>query len=218
MIAAAAVALIIQLGTTGSASLDHLSISYQLTGPFGAVTDFVRTRPGVSGYSIPLAYEGTPADSVKVIVVSPTSRFVLLERDPETVETSEPITVTLDPQRMVAVPGKIVTPIDPAGLQVEARYVAPWAMDFFGYLDGPVPTFDLGTVPLEKDGTFRITLPDLSQDPVVRSRDDRREPSTFELTVRDAKSRNIRYRLTPESGGPLRARDALPEAIRCVAR
>jgi len=214
MKAAAILALLLRLNPAPGASLDHLAITYQLGGAFGSVGGFIRTRPDATTYSIPLAYEGLAADSVKAIIYSPSSRFVLIEGSRSS--TNEAMTLTLEPQKTVTIAGTIASSIGGEGLIVEATYVAPWAMSFLGYLDGPVPTFVIGSVPLEPDGSFSITLPRLSEDPVVSRRDEDGAPSHFELIVRDVKTWNIRGHLKLESGQRLLARDPLPAKIRCV--
>jgi hypothetical protein len=213
--AAALLALVLRLHAAAGTSFDHLTVEYQIIGPFGGVVDFLRTQPGTTTYAVPLEYKGVTADRAKVIVYAPSSRFVLIEGGRELAE--RPLAIKLEPQKRVTITGTIDS-IREEGLVVEARYVAPWAMSFFGYLNGPVPTFDIAVAPLKPDGSFTISLPQLSGDPVVRVRDDKDDPSHFELTVRKAKGWNIRAHLELENGRRLLAREPLPARIRCVAR
>ena len=48
-----------------------LSISYFMTGPFGGVGKYVRTKPDVREYLIDASYEGKPARTLKAIVYCP---------------------------------------------------------------------------------------------------------------------------------------------------
>src|SRR5437870_3582717 len=47
-----------------------------------------------------------------------------------------------------------------------AVYLAGWAHEFFGILDGPVSSFAVASTPLASDGSFALTLPDLLHDPI----------------------------------------------------
>jgi hypothetical protein len=78
-----------------------------------------------------------------------------------------------------------------AGATVEIRHYAAWILDSYGVWDGVVPQFQIGTVPLARDGTFSVDLPDLAQDPFVSKSKSR---GWFRLT---ATIRNTVYQLEP---------------------
>jgi len=191
----------LRININGS-NLERLAIRYHLTGRFSGYGGYVRTERGTRMYAIPTVQDGQPAETLKAIVYAPDSRFVLIEPH----DLSTPLSITLQPQRMVPVSITIEPPIDLTGLKLDATYLAPWAQDFFGYLDGPTPSFDVASALPDRDGRFRLTLPDLTRDPAVKD-------GEFDFLLRDAKSGNIRYRLTS-----VPARKPLTNAIRLGRR
>jgi hypothetical protein len=58
-------------------------------------------------------------------------------------------------------------PTDAAPLDVEILYMSAWDHAFFGFVDGPVQQFKVGTAPLNADGRFQIAIPDFSKDAVT---------------------------------------------------
>lgn len=70
---------------------------------------------------------------------------------------------------------------------IQARYVAGWAPQFFGYDDGTATV-----IPLEstsnfdpRDLTFRLSMPDLSQDVLANSQN---HPGQIQIWAQDAKT------------------------------
>jgi hypothetical protein len=55
-------------------------------------------------------------------------------------------------------------------VKLQAKYVARWAQSFFGFGDGIVTSIPIGSVAyVSADGRFRLSVPNLSQDPLAGS-------------------------------------------------
>lgn len=54
-------------------------------------------------------------------------------------------------------------------LKMEALYVCDWAARFFGIANGAVSPISVGKVSVNSDGTFTISMPDFSNDPLWAS-------------------------------------------------
>src|SRR2546423_947005 len=143
-------------------ALRGLAINYYLTGSFGGLGDYVRTRPDVREYTI----DADGAKTFKAIVYCPGYEFVLLDRPGRKV-------IRLRPLRSLTLSGHVISVAHPERLTIEAVYRAAWAQEFFGILDGPVSSFAVASAPLASDGSFALTLPDLLHDPIVAARKDR---------------------------------------------
>jgi hypothetical protein len=158
-------------------ALRGLTIEYYLTGSFGGLGDYIRTRPDLREYTI----DADGAKTFKAIVYCPGYEFVVLERPGREV-------IRLRPLRSLTLSGHVISAAHPERLTIDAIYRAEWAHEFFGILDGPVSSFAVASTPLASDGSFALMLPDLLHDPIVAARSDR---GSFTLSVRETKGGNL---------------------------
>jgi len=157
--------------------LRGLQINSYLTGSFGGLGDWVRTRADVREYTI----DADGAKTFKAIVYCPGYEFVLLDRPGREV-------IRLRPLRSLTLSGHVISAAHPERLTIEVVYLAEWEHEFFGILDGLVSSFAVASTPLASDGSFTLTLPDLLHDPIVGARKDR---GSFTLHVRETKGWNL---------------------------
>jgi hypothetical protein len=127
------------------------------------------------------AIDADGAKTFKAIVYCPGYEFVVFDRPGREL-------IHLRSLRSLALSGHVLSVAHPERLTIEVVYVAEWAHEFFGILDGPVSSFGVASAPLARDGSFTLTLPDLLHDPIVAARNER---GSFTLRVRETKGWNL---------------------------
>lgn len=172
-------------------------VIYATSGGDGAHMGTVTTRTGVRDYSISTG----AARSLKVLVYVPGCRIVTREFAAASFasETFEP---PLMPLRTVRMNGRLVTsanqPVPNHFLSVGYSLVE--AMDYFGYIDGSVPSIPIATGTTDSTGAFTVDLPSFRDDPFFQKHakpgskgfelstegktlvDDTLRPSSFSIT------------------------------------
>jgi hypothetical protein len=199
---------------------ESIQISYQLDG-YGS---FLRPVVGVRAYRIFTTVNGRLPESVKIVVFTTACEPEQFEV-PLSKSGNARVEFTCKPAASTLLVGRIDSP-QPAchdGATVRVFYLANWADEFFGVLDGIVPQFDIGKVACSADGTFRISLPAFAAD--VTGRED---PSTvpraaFELALSDTRNgKPVTLSLVPKDPefkvifNALRVRAQYPQDLRFV--
>jgi len=171
-----------------------LQINYYMTGDFGGVGSFVRTKPHVHGYLIDTSYNGKPAETLKIIVYCPGYGLELINIPSLADSSANSAFVELKPLPSVQLSGKIVTPEGDAlkDFKIEVIYWAYWKLEFYGIVDGAVNPFKLASADVSRDGTFSVAVPDFTRDPAIASF---KEKGALRLMAREPKTGNFAYTL-----------------------
>jgi hypothetical protein len=159
----------VSIRVPSGASVEGIQIAFFMGGPFGG-HGVVAPAPKMQRFVFDASVNGVAANRVQAVVYMPgceLSRYDIAMRG-ESVERQAECKVlpawplggqlVMD-ARTVAALGKHDSP-----LEIEVGYMAFWVSDFFGIMDGLVTTFHVATVPLGKDGSFSVMLPELVQD------------------------------------------------------
>jgi hypothetical protein len=160
--------------------MERLDVRYFLTGAFGGYGGFASDAGRDETYRIPLFVDsrtdrsgetGTPAESLKAILYSAGCQFELLSVDLKAA-SNRTANFECRPLPTVSFSGRIsLPPADARPLDIEVLYIAAWDHGFFGFQDGLVQQFKLGTAPLN-GGRFRVEIPDFSKDVVTAQMQD----------------------------------------------
>lgn len=178
-------------------SSETVQISYFLIGPFGGYGDYTRQQPGLRSYEIPAVAEGKAAREIRMIVYASSCEiktfvFPLTEvsRIRQKFECQRAATVHLAGQIL---PTELATKIN---AELVVTYMADWAHEFFGIMDGRVTEFQVAAVSPDSRGAFQVELPCFSADSADTSHQQR---ASFSFALRDSKSWNpIAYNLEPQ--------------------
>jgi len=142
----------------------------------------------LQSYEIPAAVEGKAAREIRMIVYASgceieTFVFPLTEgsRVRQKFECKRAATVHLVGQ---IVPTELATK---SNAELVVNYMAYWAHEFFGIMDGRVTEFQLATVSPDSRGAFQVELPYFAADIADSSSQQR---AGFRLTLRDSKTWN----------------------------
>lgn len=204
-----------------------LSIEYFMTGPFGGVGQWVKTKPDVREYEINASYEGKPAKTLKAIVYCPGYGIALIRASSLVNRAARNATVELKPLLSVRLQGRVIMPEGrgKADFGVEVWYLALWANRFFGVMDGPVTQLLVASGDVQPDGSFTMLVPDFSRDPVVNSfrrRESYSETGSLTFIARERKTGNRPYELekaeSPGKWVELGIDKKLPEQLILYAR
>ena len=148
---------------------ERVFIRYLLTGDdFG---DWIQPRPGVSSYFISTTHAGRPATRIKALLYAPGCAIQTLDL-PVPGSTNQQYSFICQPLPNISITGTL-TSIDRLyhrDIKIQARYIARWAASFFDldpHIITAVPMGEAANV--SPDGHFRLSLPDLSQDPLAAS-------------------------------------------------
>jgi hypothetical protein len=171
-----------------------LQINYFITGAFGGVGSFVRTKPGLHGYLIDTSYENKPAETLKIIVYCPGYGIELINVPSLATSSADGAYVELKPLPSVQLSGRIVAPKGSArkDFKIEASYLAYWDHEFFGIMDGFSAIVKLASADVRQDGSFSIAIPDFARDPAL---DSFSEKGAISLMAREPKTGNFAYTL-----------------------
>ena len=125
----------------------------------------IPAEPNRLSYSVPATHQGQLVTSLKAILYAPGSAIqtVTLQAG------ANAYVFAWRPIPPVSLAGTVaMKDVSYAGeVQLELKYVATWAMQFFGMRDGPVPSFPVGEPVYLKDGNrFEFAVPDFASDPV----------------------------------------------------
>lgn len=176
-----------------------LWITYFMRGPFGGYGSFVRTSRKIWDYEVPTSNEaGLPATKMRFIVNSLRyqTRFFDLA---ESKDQDRVIDLKLEPRATLKFTGKVLSKyhLSNKRLQVRIGFLEQWLCGYFGIADCFGGVQPIMSVALDKDGRFKVDLPDFANDPVIASFGDK---GAFLFNIHDKKTGNILYRLQPENG------------------
>ncbi len=172
---------------------DGMQIEFYITGSFGGYSSFVRTKSNVWNYEIPTSREGKSAHTLKLIIYSPNYQvkiydFPTLEFQKKSIE------LKLEPSKTVPFTGKVLLSkqLNAAELQLQVSYIPKWQCVFFQLPDCLVGLIPITSINLEKDGRFKVDLPDFAGDKVIASF---RESGEFSFGLQDKQSGKSLFRL-----------------------
>lgn len=174
--------------------IEGLQINYFITGSFGGYSSIVQTRPNVWNYEIPTSYEGKSADTLKLIIYSRNYRIKTF--DFPTLDSQEKsIELKLEPSKTVPFSGKILLSNQLKELQIQVSYVATWQCVFFQLSDCLLSPTLIASVNLEKDGRFKVDLPDFAGDETIASFG---ESGKFSFSLQNKQNGKLLFRLKPK--------------------
>ena len=135
------------------------------------------------------AYElAEPAEKMKVLAYLPGCQFDILELSPGMATTQ---LLPCRPLRTVQLEGRITNPELLAGKSAVVD-VSLVAHQIFGVADGMFTTFPLAPSPIDSNGAFRVSLPDFTSDPAVRSWE---KGGEWQFVIRELRMSNVLARL-----------------------
>lgn len=186
------------LDLTGSCSPGSLSVEYFITGAFGGYSGFVKTDSRFAMYEIPTVRDGLPAKSLKIIVRGARCRTQLYDI-PNVEQGGRVIRVRPRRSRQIEFRGIIrsAESLRKNDRILTVEYWAHWKCDYLGIADCLIGPTRIETVDVDGDGKFKVSLPDLANDPVLQGFANR---GSFQFFIRDKKTGNILYNLTMSDG------------------
>ena len=201
---------------------ETVQIAYHLVGPFGGYGGYTEQQAGLHFYEIAASVEGKAAIEIRMIVYASgceIQTFVLPLADDSRVKQE------FECQRVpsVMLSGQIVPNdlVRDKNAELIITYMAFWAHEFFGIVDGPVAEFRLATVSPDANGMFQVDLPHFSADAMPSSSQPR---ASLRLMLRDSKTWNhIASNLEPEvpefrfEDHSLRIRSYYPSGLKFTA-
>lgn len=186
------------LELTGSCSPGEMSIEYFITGEFGGYGSFVKTDSRFAMYEIPMVREGKPARTLKVIVRGPRCRTQTFDI-PEVEKGGRVLRARLRRSRQIEYRGVIRSTenLRKSDRVLTVEYWADWKCVFFGLADCLVGPTRIDAVEIEKDGKFKVNLPDFTIDPVLTNYSAK---GTFQFYIRERKGGNVLFELRTAFG------------------
>jgi hypothetical protein len=175
---------------------ERVQIQYRLRGSFGGYHSFVRSEPNVHSYQITTEVGKRPAESLKAIIFVPGCQFATITAQ-SLAESTRTHQFECEPLASTTFVGKTELPESLRGREYEVEFTlqAEWAMEFFGYVDGSVPTFQVVRLDPYDDGSVRGEIPDFTRDAVVGSWS--YDKTTFRIVAREKRTGNSLGRLEP---------------------
>jgi hypothetical protein len=167
---------VISMHLSQNTNTDRLQIDYFITGSFGGFRDFIRIDPEIWNYEIPISYKGKSVETLKLIVFSPNYQVKTFDF-PTLKGQKSNIDLDLKPLDTVPFFGKILLPnqLNAEELQVTVNYIPSWQCEYLQLLDCMLGQMPITSVNLEKDGKFKVKLPDFARDPIIASYEDKGE-------------------------------------------
>jgi len=184
-------------------------VRYVLTGQdFGG---WVQPRSGVSSYGIGTTIEGRPATGIKAILYAPGCAIQTLDLPLSGLDNPQYFFIC-QPVRNIEIQGVLARSDRLHGrdrlygheVKLKAKYLARWAQPFLQLGDSIFTTIPVGDAAhLSADGRFRLTIPDLSQDPLAGAPD---HPGELHIWAEDEISEALVAQLTPADPQSIRTR------------
>jgi hypothetical protein len=197
---------------------ETIFVRYAFDNDFGG---WVERRPDVSSYFITTARQGAAALRFRALVYAPGCAVQTV--DLSTAGPAVPrYSFVCQPVPNVRLKGNLIESdrLNGREIRLEVKYVARWAAGFLGI--GEDLTTDIpvgGTRYAAEDGSFEISLPDFSEDPMAIALD----PGEFQILSRDRTNGNILAQLVPTVEslrtrmGGLEIRKAYPDKVEFAA-
>jgi hypothetical protein len=175
---------------------ERVFIRYLLAGEdFGS---WVQPRPGVSSYFISTTREGHQTTRIKAVLYAPGCAIQTL--DLPVSGSNQQYSFLCRPLPSVWIAGAIARSdrLYKHEVKLQAKYVARWAQSFLGLGEDIITSIPVGDVAYPSaDGHFRLSVPDLSQDPLAGD-----QAGELQIWARDKNSEKIIAQLIPAPAGP----------------
>jgi len=146
-------------------------VRYLLAGEdFG---DWVRARPGVSSYFIGTTRQGHPTARIKAILYARGCAIQTLDL-PVSASNNPPYSFVCQPLPNISIAGALTRMYQLQGREVKlrARYIARWAQSFLEIDSRILTAIPVGDeAGVSRDGHFRLSVPDFSQDALASTPD-----------------------------------------------
>jgi hypothetical protein len=184
-------------------SSESVFIRYILAGE--ELGGWVQARPGVSSYVIGTAREGQSATRIKAILYAPGCAILTLDL-PLSNSSNPRYPFTCLTLTSLWITGKLTQTERLADREVkmQAKYIARWAHSFLGTAADIPVTVPVGEIAyLSADNSFRISVPDLSRDPIAGSPD---RPGELQIWAQDKATGEDIAQLTPRGSPTLKTR------------
>jgi hypothetical protein len=149
-------------------SAKDVQVRYYFTGEFGGFGSSIATPTDDNKIVIKTGVEGKAAKSFRLIAYAPGCQFVTISVDDLSATRQGEFQCThLNTLQFYGRAN--VSAFAEKALQVQVLYGCDWAGAFFG-MTGTVSPFSLGKADIASDGSFTLSLPDFSADPLWSSR------------------------------------------------
>lgn len=142
-----------------------VQVRYYFTGEFGGYGSSIATPTDDNKIVIKTGVEGKSAKSFKLIAYAPGCQFVTISVD-DLAASDRTGAFECTELNTVQFYGKAnISALADKVLQAQVLYSCDWAGAFFGMI-GAVSPFSLGKADIASDGSFTISLPDFTADPL----------------------------------------------------
>ncbi len=201
---------------------DHVQVHEFLTGPFGGAGGPIERIPGRNQIIITGAYEGRSGTHLKVVAFVLGCQFGTYD-----VALSPGSTVTRDfvcnPLPSLPLSGVIsAKQLRAVSGNVHVIFEAAWTCHFFGISDCLIAPFNIGSIPLQPNRTFRGSIPDFLRDPAVQQTPSPPSLDFFSVALWDSHDDNIVGDLQPINNRPqdqdLKLAASYPQPMRFLLR
>jgi hypothetical protein len=177
---------------------ERVFIRYLLAGDdFGS---WLQPRPGVSSYFVSTNHEGHQGTRIKAVLYAPGCAIQTL--DLLVLGSNQQYSFICRPLPNVWIAGAIEHSdrLYRHEVKLQAKYVARWAQSFLGLGEDIVTSIPVGDVAYPSaDGRFRLSVPDLSQDPLAAGPG---QAGELQIWARDKNTEKIIAQLIPAPAGP----------------
>ena len=200
------------ISVVGPTQAKDVQVRYYFTGESGSFGSSTASATDDNKIVIQSASQGRPAKTLKLIAYAPGCQFVTISVDDLSAGNRQG-EFQCTPLNTVQFYGKAdVSALAEKALQVGVLYNCDWAGEFFG-LHGGFSPFSLGRAEIDFDGSFTISLPDFSSDPLWESLSNK---ATLMFVVGDSATGHPLAALTPLSdsaakGGGLKVAPGYPQ-------
>jgi hypothetical protein len=170
---------------------ENVRINYFMVGPFGGYGGVLKQQRNLHAYQVNASVNGQAAKSVKLIAYVPGCQITTFDLVLSGAANQER-ELQCRPLPSVSIVGQITSKeaFQGKATEVEIKYVPVWADKFFGLSSGVGVSLPISLAVPDKDGAFKIHIPDLSQDAVV-SGSPESERGTFQLLLRESATGKI---------------------------
>jgi hypothetical protein len=200
------------ISVVGPTPVKDVQVRYYFSGEFGSLRASTASPTDDNKIVIKTVEQGKPAKTLRLIAYAPGCQFVTISVD-DLSASNRRGEFKCTQLNTVQFYGKAdVSAFAEKALQVRVLYNCEWAGDFFGKQAGFSP-FSLGQAQIDFDGTFTISLPDFSSDPLWDSLSNK---ATLMFVIADSATGHPLATLRPSSdsgakGGGLRVAPGYPQ-------
>jgi hypothetical protein len=177
---------------------EELRIRFYMKGPFGGYGSFVQTKSNVRDYEIPTASEGKSAETLKLIVSSRKYRTEIFDF-PTLDGQKKRIEIKPKALKTVSFAGKVLLQdqSNAEDLQLRINYTPSWECEFFQLSDCLLGSVQIASVNLEKDGSFKVDLPDFAGEKIFNTYS---QGGEFSFSLQNKQTGKLLFRLKPKAG------------------